>query len=1171
MFQADNYSRVAAGSLLLAALLALPQSSQGQDGRAAIKARDVSALEISGLRQGSAANRLYLRTGALDPAYERLTVAGYRLRQPATRYGLVQFEAGTRDAAKRLEKAGMDVIAYQPDNAWLVRWDERIKTLAQDIAEVRFAGDYTAEMKLAPALLQAETLPVEVFRLSDGTLSPPGVGLEIVAFPDTPARALAGAVTKVAPAARKIESRRGAGWSSMLIWLPESRLQGAIEQLTAVPAVYQLDAGRRIELHNIDSVEPIQANTATGDVPPSATPIWDQGLIGAGQIVAVMDSGLDNNEDWFVAYDNGDGPNTALTDGVAPVLPAVGASFSDRKVFAYWVQPGSTAYDNNERCTPTSSPTGFHGTHVAGTVAGDTMATATPTAPAYDDGDGMAPNAQILFQDIGNDDSGCLSISNLFGTLQQAANGGASIHTNSWGSDARGAYTSFSADVDAFNRSEQASLVLFSAGNSGNAGADTIGAPATAKNALTVGALLHGNNTGVVGFSSRGPTDDGRTKPDIQAPGTAIRSAAGNTTNDGNIEPGSISSKSGTSMSTPTVAGAAAMLRQYFTEGFYPTGARTAADADPPSGALMKAALLNGTRADPAFSVPSNDYGWGRVWLDNNLFFAGDARYFRFWDRLNESGLSTGEVETYGVDVAAGEELRITLVWTDVAAAPGAGVTLVNDLDLQVIAPGGTTFLGNVLSTSESTTGGAFDRLNNVEQVLLPSPGAGRYEISVIGESIPGDGSTLSDRQGFALVLSAAAPPAPALAAPAGVAASAAGASGIQVDFSAVTGAERYNIYRAVGNCDLETLDFSHVGQTETTTFVDSRTIGGFEYSYRVRADDGAGEGPVSACGPDSVATSAAACDLPPAFDQSGVIANDSPGMICGIDLAWTAGETTCPAGDPLRYNVYRSTDPFFTPDGGSLLAGDFAGTAFTDTSVAPDTTYYYVVRAEDNTDTSDGNESTGSLRVKAVSLSDGNLPGTFFDGADDLSLMENDTVWSISDNHAQSGLLSYRSAADGAAAYPPNTCATITTPELELQAGSPQLSFAARYDIESDWDGVVVEISTDNGTSWAPIAPDGGYPGDFSQTGSTPINVCGFPASQGAFNGSTNGAFEPVTADLSAFAGQTVRIRWSLSTDPGSEDEGFYLDDIQVTSASTPAACILSETVFDDGFETGS
>ena len=645
MHFAQYLSRSGLRALVAATLLAMPLFGFAEDQRAPYEARDITAFEMAGTRQSAAGNRIYFRSGVFDPVLRRLTVSDYRLSRPATGYGLVQFETGTGDAAERLRKSGMEVIAYQPDNAWLVRWNVEQKALATEIGGVRFAGDYTAEMKLAPALLQPEALPVETYRLADGKLSPPGVSLEIIGFPDMSAESMAAAVEKFAPEAHRIETRNAAGWISTTVWLPESRLQAAIEQLAGVRGVYLLDAGRRLEWHNIDSVEPIQANTATGNVPPSATPIWNQGLIGAGQIVAVMDSGLDNNEDWFVTLDDGSGPNTALTDGVSPVPPTTGVSHPDQKVFAYWVQPGATAFDNNEACTPGGPSTGFHGTHVAGTVAGDTLATATPTDPAYDDGDGMAPNAQILFQDIGNDNTGCLSITDLFGTLRQAAAGGASIHTNSWGSAAGGAYTSTSATVDAFSRSEENSLVLFSAGNSGS-GSNTIGAPATAKNALTVGALRHGNDTTVVGFSSRGPTDDGRTKPDIQAPGTAIRSAAGDTTNDGNIEAGRHLVEIGhvdvdTHGRRRNRDAAAVLHRRLLPER---RGHRRR--CRPAHGALMKAALLNGTLADPAFAVPSNDYGWGRVWLDNNLFFAGDTRYFRFWDRINQAGLSTGRPTT---------------------------------------------------------------------------------------------------------------------------------------------------------------------------------------------------------------------------------------------------------------------------------------------------------------------------------------------------------------------------------------------------------------------------------------------------------------------------------------------------------------------------------------------
>ena len=92
-------------------------------------------------------------------------------------------------------------------------------------------------------------------------------------------------------------------------------------------------------------------------------------------------------------------------------------------------------------------------------------------------------------------------------------------------------------------------------------------------------------------------------------------------------------------MSTPTVAGTAALMRQYFTDGYYPSGSKTAADARKPLGSELKATLMNGT----AFitGTPGNTMGWGRIWLDNNLFFAGEAA-----DTEGESGTVAGALQS---------------------------------------------------------------------------------------------------------------------------------------------------------------------------------------------------------------------------------------------------------------------------------------------------------------------------------------------------------------------------------------------------------------------------------------------------------------------------------------------------------------------------------------------
>ena len=117
-------------------------------------------------------------------------------------------------------------------------------------------------------------------------------------------------------------------------------------------------------------------------------------------------------------------------------------------------------------------------------------------------------------------------------------------------------------------------------------------------------------------------------------------------------------------------------------------------------------------------------------------------------------------------------------------------------------------------------------------------------------------------------------------------------------------------------------------------------------------------------------------------------------------------------------------------------------------------------------------------------------------------------------------------------------------------------------------------EISTDGGTTWSDLPPDGGYPSSFAQTGSPPVNACGYDASHGAFNGVTtatsdadpgNGTatavFKPFTTDLSAYAGQSVIIRWRFSSDPATNFAGFFLDDIHINGPTV-------DLIFSDGFD---
>ena len=616
-------------------------------------------------------------------------------------------------------------------------------------------------------------------------------------------------------------------------------------------------------------------------------------------------------------------------------------------------------------------------------------------------------------------------------------------------------------------------------------------------------------------------------------------------------------------MACPTVAGGAALARQYFSDGFYPSGARTAADARSPSGALLKAVLLNGTR-DIA-NMPNNNYGWGRLWLDNNLYFSSVAghRRLRVWSQPHGAGLITGQAQTYSINVPAGAELRVTLAWFDPYATLGAAVTLVNNLDLEVVEPNGTTtYLGNVFSAGQSTTGGAADARNTVEQVRRTAPTAGVYTIRVKGTSVPGNGDSYTARQGFGLAASFGNCAGTVVAAPTAPAAAPNGSAGINLSWTGAAGASSYQVYRAAGTCGAAAAaDFEMVGTAAGTTFTDTRAQGGLTYAYKLRGADGCAEGPLSSC-VESTATGA--CDLVPSFDPQSVTIADGATLHCGINLSWAAATSSCPLAPTVTYNVYRSTQYNFTPSAANRIATGVSGTGFADTNPESLTTYFYVVKAQDNA--TPPNESVETRRVKGVASDGTPGAGTFLDGADSPSFLALEEPWQVTSVQASAGTLSYHNAGD-TGTYFADTCASIQTPPIVLTGSPAVLSYAARWNLEDQWDGVVVEISV-NGGPWTDLPPDGGYPSSFAQTGAPPINACGYPASQGAFGGSSAGAFVTKTKTLAASSGDSVRIRWRFSSDPGSEELGFFLDAVSLTNASVAEPC---SQLLDDGFESGN
>lgn len=502
------------------------------------------------------------------------------------------------------------------------------------------------------------------------------------------------------------------------------------------------------------SYRSLQSGSSSGP-----TPLHDRGIHGEGQIIAILDTGLDFNNCYFAEYDGQLPPfNTGTPAGG---LDWENVDLSRRKVVAYDFLFSCDQYPGRPGCDTPGDLASYdnqgHGTHSAGAAAGDKGAPVM-----HDFGDSVAPAAKLIVQDGGyvNGDFctqfpgvGCPA--QLTPVFEQAYKQGARIHSNSWG-DRQGKlqnpptanYPQSAYDVDAFVWSHPDSLVIF---NTGNLGAKTatppssLSAPGSAKNTLQVGGTrwnMRADDT-LAEFTLFGPTRDGRIKPDLVA---AARVTGANWDFDHNPNTCDVGLDLGTSWSSPTMAGAAALVRQYYVDGFYPGGTRNAAHGRTPSAALMKATLIAAARpvlrrADvlenktvAALPVPSPEQGWGFPVLDDALYFDGDTRKMRVVDVPLAQGLAEGESATVRVNAKPGTQLRAVLVWTD---PPGtvrnsiadATPQLVNDLDLSVnaIAPN--------------------DRLNNVEVVKVDEP-SGVYEITVKAHHLG-----FGPRQSYALVI----------------------------------------------------------------------------------------------------------------------------------------------------------------------------------------------------------------------------------------------------------------------------------------------------------------------------------------------------------------------------------------------------------------------------------
>lgn len=512
----------------------------------------------------------------------------------------------------------------------------------------------------------------------------------------------------------------------------------AVSQIGAHTLEFSCAAGRLIAVAALDEIAWIQPRSraesfnssvqwvlqrgwlAEPPPPEAATPVYDRGIRGQGITVGLFDSGLYTEHDMF-------------RDDRIPII-APGIYPTHRKVIAYKMYRTAHFGDNNFFS--------YHGSAVAGSLCGSDSAIGGTSKF-----DGFAPDSRVCFVDNGTTYGTYMFDADLTELLDSVRLGRGLDErvwqaSGSFGSGtALGYYRIEEATVDAALWHDKWFTLVWAAGNFGR-GLYNIGHPACAKSVLTVGSC--GNGTAareVPDFTSRGPTRDERTKPDLVSPGREVFTVYGDSARD-------YRSRNGTSFSAPGVSAALALVRQYLRDGWHPSGRPESQNARPRvTSALLRGLALAAVDPDVGTEfVPNNDVGWGRLDLGSLLHFEGDSIELDLFE--DTVGISTGEFVEHSFERAGRQPLRVALVWTDTAAPPFPLAALVNDLNLELVSPDGNRYRGNALVGGQSAPNPPlWDARNTAELCLLDLPLEGRWIARVYGRNV------YSPRQPYALVV----------------------------------------------------------------------------------------------------------------------------------------------------------------------------------------------------------------------------------------------------------------------------------------------------------------------------------------------------------------------------------------------------------------------------------
>jgi hypothetical protein len=670
----------------------------------------VGGAGVLAQNQGSETYRIQFKKRQFipTPGLEIAAIQSQRAALPdaasvGTAHFLIQFNT-LPDAAERsrLAAQGINLIAYVTGNAYIATTaTTRLNTLAAAVG-ARWAGPLAPADKIAPQLTAGAIAPWA--QAAQGQ-----VALTIQFHQDV---ALADARAVIGRLGGRVVDEMPSNLSISALFDPSQ-----VQQIAGEDAVQYVDVvDLQLEAHN-------DAAANAANVTPLRTAPYS--LNGAGVTVLVYDGGR---------------ADAAHPDFGARIIQNDGSNISE------------------------------HATHVAGTVGGSgansngTDSAGTANGGTANQWMGMAPGVNIRsFGSTGTaadfyDGNG----GDLNADFTTAINNGIDLATMSLGNNVfrfatppcgqLGDYSNTALLIDNIVRGSIAGQQLIYFESAGNERGDpdgagprapapcgqfsTISSPATAKNSIAVGAI-NSNDNSMTGFSSFGPTDDGRIKPDISAPGcrsngpgNIISTGFIDANNNGFLDAGetrnSYSRMCGTSMATPVAAGATALLVEQWR--------RTRGGAARPLSHTVKAILVH-TATDRGLAGPDYQFGWGsldaRAAVD--LVRADDSANLISVDQADN-----GVTDFYTFNSNGSSSVKVTLAWDDPAATRLATPTLINNLNLRLVGPDGVTYQpfvlnagtpGNIAATGDDTT-------NNVEMVVAPAQ-AGTWTVQVIGAAVP--------------------------------------------------------------------------------------------------------------------------------------------------------------------------------------------------------------------------------------------------------------------------------------------------------------------------------------------------------------------------------------------------------------------------------------------------